>query len=179
MINELKEKFKILHDKLKKIKHIHLYIALGLACLVVAFYLLSLQSTDEKESSSTNDNNRTEFSTSAEYIDYLENKLENVITSLKGVGETEVVVTLEKGFEYIYQTAEETRTSSNGTTVTSSHLVLVDGQPVITEEIYPVVKGIVVIADGSSDVTIKLDIINLILTMVDIDTSQIKIMEGE
>ena len=49
----------------------------------------------------------------------------------------------------------------------------------IIEEIYPVIKGIVVIAEGSSDVAIRLDIINLIQTMIDINTSQIKIMEGK
>lgn len=178
MINKIKEKGQALIIKLKTIKRLPLYIAVGIACLLVALYLGSISSKKEA-SSQVDDNIRTDFSSSAEYTAYLENKLENVITSLKGVGETEVVITLEKGFEYSYQTEEETRTSANGTSITTSNLVLVDGQPVIIEEIYPVIKGIVVIAEGSSDVAIRLDIINLIQTMIDINTSQIKIMEGK
>ena len=174
-----KEKFKLLFEKIKKIKHIKLIGAIAIALVFVLIYLSNISETSTKIQTDEVDNNRTEFATSKEYTDYLENKLESVITSLKGVGETEVVITLEKGFEYIYQTEEETKTTSNGTSLTTSTVVLVDGKPIILEEIYPVIKGIVIIAQGSSNVSVKMDILSVVQTVIDIDTSQIKIMEGK
>ena len=177
MMADFREKFKNLFEKIKKIKHIQIYLVVGLAILMVGVYISTLSKKKETKDS-TIDNSCSEFSTSAEYVTYLENKLENVITSIKGVGQAEVIITLEKGFEYIYQTEEETRSTSNGTSITTTEVVMVDGKPIIKEEIYPIVKGIVVVAKGSSDVAIRLDIQSVIQTVIDIDGSQIKIMEG-
>lgn len=176
----LKEKLNCFLSKLKGIKHIKIYVAVILALLALGFYYLSL---DRQNSSNGNadkiDNSDQNFSTSAEYATFIENKLESVISSLKGVGETEVVITLEKGFEYVYQTEEETKTLSNGTTLTSSSIVLIDGQPLVIQEIYPTVKGIIVIAQGSDNVSTRLDIINLIQTVIEIDTNKINIIQGK
>ncbi|MBQ8444198.1 MAG: hypothetical protein IJX25_02470 [Clostridia bacterium] len=179
MIADFKDKFKILFEKIKKIKHFYIYLAVIIAIIFVGIYYLTLPKSEEDGQASTIDNNLTEFSSSAEYVEYLENKLENVISSLKGVGDVEVVITIEKGFEYVYQTEEETRTTSNGTSITTTTVVLVDGKPVLLEEIYPTIKGIVVVAKGSADVAVKMDILYLIQTVVDVGTSQINIMEGK
>ena len=178
MINNFKEKFKILFDKIKKVKHIYIYVGIILGILLVGGYFISLP-TGKESNSTTTDKNQTEFSSSAEYIGYLENKLENVIASLKGVGETEVIVTLEKGFEYIYQTEEETRTTTNGTSISSTSVVLVNGQPIIVEEIYPVVQGVVIVAQGAGEINTRMNILNLVQTIINLDTSQIKIIEGK
>ena len=178
---DFKEKLKTLYERIKKVKHIEIYLAVGLALIVGCIYFISISSSKKVENDTKTqiDNISANFQTSGEYIDYLENKLENVITRVKGVGDTDVVITLEKGFEYIYATEEETKTTSNGTSVKSSSIVMVDGQPVIKEEIYPVVKGIVVIADGAEDVSVKMNILSIIQTVIEIDTSKINIMAGK
>lgn len=177
----LKDKFKSLIAKFKKIKHIEIYIAVGLAVLVAIIYFASISSfsLDKNSSSSKDDNLSTNFSTSQEYVVYLENKLENVLEDIKGVGNANVIITLEKGFEYIYVTEEETKTTSNGTTITTVTVVLVDGQPVLKEEIYPIIKGIVVVADGADDINTKMNIITVIQTVIDIDNSKINIVSGD
>lgn len=177
----LKDKFKSLIAKLKKIKHIEIYIAVGLAVLVAIIYFASISSSssDKNSSSSKDDNLSTNFSTSQEYVVYLENKLENVLEDIKGVGNANVIITLEKGFEYIYVTEEETKTTSNGTTITTVTVVLVDGQPVLKEEIYPIIKGIVVVTDGADDINTKMNIITVIQTVIDIDNSKINIVSGD
>ena len=179
MTVKFKEKFHILFERIKKVKHIEIYIALGLAFIVAAIYLGSLGHNTSKTTSTKIDNVNANFSTSGEYIDYIENKLENVITKVKGVGDVEVVVTLEKGFEYVYVTEEETRTTSNGTTITTTSVVMVNGQPVVKEEIYPVVKGIVVIAGGADDIAVKMNILSIIQTVIEVDNSQINIYTGK
>jgi len=176
-----KEKLKTLYERIKKIKHIQIYMAIGLALIVCCTYFISIGTTKSKENETQIkiDNISANFNSSGEYIDYLENKLESVITRVKGVGETDVVITLEKGFEYIYATEEETKTTSNGTSITSSSIVMVDGQPVIKEEIYPIVKGIVVVAYGAEDISVKMSIISIIQTVIEIDNTKINIISGQ
>lgn len=178
MINNFKDKFQLLFEKIKKIKHFYIYLAVIIAILFVGVYYISIPK-DNKEEITINDNIPSEFSTSSEYVGYLENKLKNVIGALKGVGNVEVVVTLEKGFEYIYQTEEETRTTSNGTSITTSTIILVDGQPIMLKETYPTIKGVVVVAEGSSNTSTKMDILYLIQTIIDLDASKINIIEGK
>lgn len=178
---DFKEKLKALYQRIKKVKHIEIYLAVGLALIVGCIYFISISPSKKVENKQQTqiDNISTNFESSGEYIDYLENKLESVITRVKGVEDVKVILTLEKGFEYIYATEEETKTTSNGTSVTSSTIVMVDGQPVIKEEIYPIVKGIVVIADGVEDVSVKMNVLSIIQTVIEVDNSKIKIMAGE
>ncbi len=180
MTVDFKAKFKALYEKIKKVKHIEIYLAIGLAVIVaLAYFAFIVPKKQSKTDTTKNDNVSATFSSSNEYIEYLENKLENVITRVKGVGDTDVIITLEKGFEYVYVTEDETRTTSNGIDITTSSVVMVDGKPVIKEEIYPVVKGIVVIATGVNDVGVKMNIISIIQTVIDIDYAKINILEGK
>ena len=180
MMSDFKLKFKQLYEKIKKVKHIEIYLACGLAVIVALIYFGSVATAQKANSdSSTNkDNVTSKFLTSQEYVYYIENKLENVLTKLKGAGDVEVLVTLEKGFEYVYVTEEESKTTSNGTIVTTKTVVMVDGQPVLQEEIYPIVKGIVVVSEGAEDVSVKLNMISVIQTVIEIDNSKINIVEG-
>jgi stage III sporulation protein AG len=56
---------------------------------------------------------------------------------------------------------------------------MVDGEPVIKEEIYPVVKGIVVVASGADDISVKLNILSIIQTVIEVDNSKINIFAGK
>ena len=166
-------------SKLKKNKNFLVFIAVGLAVLIAIIYFSSLLGTNDKSSSTKEDNIETNFSTSEEYVIYLENKLENVISQVKGAGNVDVIVTLEKGFEYVYLTEEETKTSANGITTTTTTVVMVDGEPVLTEEIYPIIKGIVIVSAGANDVAVKMNILTLIQTVVNVDSSNISIFTSK
>ena len=181
MMDNIKNKINAFYLKLKKIKHIEMYLAIGLAVLIAVVYFALIVPKDKSTQTENTkiDITSENFSSSSEYTSYIENKLENVITSVKGVENAKVVVTLEKGFEYIYVTDEEIKTTSNGTTVTTISVVMVDGQPVVKEEIYPVVKGIVVIAGGAEDVGVRMNILSIIQTVIDIDNSKINILAGD
>lgn len=179
-MSNLKEKISNIFKKLKSIKHIEIYIALIVALIVCGVYFLNIRSgkSDQNSLSTKNDNNEANFSSSAEYVRYIENKLENVITNVKGVDKANVVVTLEKGFEYIYLTEEETSVTTNGSQITKTSVVMIDGQPVLKEEIYPVVKGIVIVAQGVDDVSVKMNVLSLVQTVINVENSRISIFEG-
>lgn len=178
MMDNFKKRFKVLYEKIKKVKHIEIYLAVGLALLLAIIYFASLK-TPSTSQTAQNDNLSTNISSSQEYVDNLENKLETVLSKVKGAGEVKVIVTLEKGFEFVYATEEEIRTTSDGTTVTTTNVIMVDGKPVLEEEIYPIISGIVVVAEGASDVAVKLDMIAIIQTITSIENSKINIFEGK
>lgn len=179
MTDSFKTKIKSMFEKVRKIKHIEIYLTVFVAIIIAIIYFSLISSNSTQGDSSTNDDNITqEFSSSMEYVNYLENKLENVLTKVKGAGNVEVAITLEKGFEYIYATEEETKTTSNGTSVTSETVVMVDGQPLLLEEIYPIVQGIVVVSSGVDDISVRLNILSVLQTVIEIDNSKINIICG-
>ena len=170
------DKLSLFWEKLKKIKHIEIYICVIFAIIIVAVYLTSLGVRSDN-SSQNSTQNTTSFSSSEEYVEYLENKLELVLANVKGAGRVSVAITLEQGFEYVYATEEETRTSSGGQ-VTTRTPVLVDGKPVLEKELYPKIKGVVVTSSGSGNVTVKMNLLNALLTAITVDVSNVIILEG-
>lgn len=177
-MNKWSEKLMALWDKLKKIKHIGLYLALFLAVVIVGIYFTTLSNPKEENSSTNLDTNIQTFSSSGEYITWLENKLENVLGKVKGAGNVEIILTLDKGFEYVYATEEEIKELASGGSVTTTKVVLVNGQPVLEEEIFPSIKGIVVVSQGAEDVGVRLNLLSALQTVVSVDSSKITILEG-
>lgn len=173
-MNSVWTKVKSTFAKLRKNKNFYVYVAIGLAVLIALIYFASFASSKDSPSTNT-DNIDQNLSTSEEYVISLENKLENVISQMQGTSNVDVIVTLEKGFEYTYLTEEETRESASGITTTSTTVVMVDGQPVLVAESYPIIKGIAVVCAGADNVSVKMNIISLIQTVVEINSANISI----
>lgn len=171
-------KIKSFFEKFKKIKHIHIYVAVLVGIVICLIYFCSF--TSGKKKPDNTDNNSTEnYGTSVEYIDFLENKLSNVLSKVSGVGKVEVIITLESGFTYEYATDTETKTMVSGgteTTVTTETVILVSNEPVIVKEIYPKIKGVVVVADGAKDVSVRLNILTAVETVLEVDRNNITIL---
>ncbi len=161
--------------KIGKIKHLPLYIAIVLALLVCSFYFFN-----SENKSDTKNNISTENSSSTmEYVTYLENKLGNVLSKISGAGAVNVVITLESGFSYQYAKDMETKTISSGaseTTVTNENVLLVSNEPVVVKEFYPTIKGVVVVAEGAGNVNVKLNILNAVETVLEVDRNNITIL---
>jgi stage III sporulation protein AG len=169
-------KFSTLWQKIKSIKHIHIYAALALGLVICVVYF----SNFKKSSSSSETEISTEnYSTATEYVNYLENKLSNVLSKISGAGSVNVIITLENGFSYVYATDTETKTIvSNGTetTLTTETVILVSNEPVVVKEIYPNIKGVVVVAEGAADVSVKLNILTAVETVLEIDRNNITVL---
>ncbi len=171
-------KLKSIFEKIKSIKHIHIYIALLIGIVICVIYFSGFASSKHKPDNT--DNNSTEnYGTSVEYIDYLENKLSNVLSKVSGVGKVEVIITLESGFSYEYATDTETKTMISGgteTTVTTETLILVSNEPVIEKEIYPKIKGVIVVAEGAKEVSVRLNILTAVETVLEVDRNNVTIL---
>lgn len=158
------EKLKEFWEKLKSIRHFEIYLAvfIGVIICVVYFGLYFDQGSDKKE-----DNSTEEIGTAVEYVDNLENKLCNVLSKIDGVMEVDVMITLESGFSYEYvQESQKIEITLDDT----------DEKLNIVKEIYPKIKGVVVVAKGSEDFRVKMDILEAVVTLLQIDESAVTIL---
>ncbi len=170
-------KVKEFFEKVKKIKHIHIYIAVLVGIVICLVYFCNF--TGKKKDDDIVKDSTENYGTSVEYVGYLENKLSNVLSKVSGVGKVQVIITLENGFTYEYATDTETKTMvSNGTetTVTTETVILVSNEPVVVKEIYPSIKGVVVVAEGAKDVTVRLNILTAVETVLEVDRNNITIL---
>ena len=169
-------KIKDIWDKIKKIKHIQIIlpVLIGLLICVTYFSFLNPSKSDKDTENSTQESTST-----MEYVDMLENKLSNVLSKISGVGSCNIVITLESGFAYDYATDTQTKTTVSGgneTTITTETVILVSNEPVVEKEIYPTIKGVVVVASGAEDFSVKMNILSAVETVLEIDRNNISIL---
>lgn len=170
----LKDKFSEKFEKLVSVLKTNRKVQIGLAILF-AVILLVIYFSFQGSSNEQTENQPTVASSAEQYASSLENKLENLLSTVKGAGKVSVAITLENGFEYVYATEESVKETSSGTQTTTS-VVLVNGEPVLTQEIFPTIKGVLVTASGADDITVKLNLLNAINSAVEVSNDNIIIL---
>jgi stage III sporulation protein AG len=123
----------------------------------------------------------------------MENKLQAILSKIKGAGKVDVMITFYSGNEYI--PAVDVNTSENSTQEkdkeggsrvvkqtdieNSTIYEEVDGakKPFIIKEILPKVKGVVVVADGAEDAEVKANLAKATEALLDIAAHKIQVFE--
>ncbi len=167
-------------------------IAIGLVVLAVLLVLmLNINNTSgiSKTTSASTTFNALEYVSSKKYVENLEVKLVQVLSQIKGAGNVSVMITLESGPELKIATSVDERkntTTSNSTTTTSVTVVenpiiiTQNGQssPLVLMEIMPVIKGVVVVAEGANNTRTKLELLEAVQALLKISNQNIQIYAG-
>ena len=169
MKNKLLEKIQNMWEKFRRNKRLQIILIISLLTIVILIYFSSFKNSSSKENTSNESN------TASSYSAYLESKLKTALVNIDGVNNVSVIITLESGFEYVYATEEETKTTSTGTLTTSS-LVLIDKKPVVVKELFPKIKGVVVITPSAKDINTRLNILSAIQTILEVSNDKITII---
>lgn len=156
-------KIKQLFSKIKSIKNIEIYAALILALVVVIIVFAS--------SGSKNTSNSVSDDT---YISQMEHKICSVVEKIEGCGKVSVAISYSSNEEKVYAYEEET-TSSGGTTKQTSSIVSVKGEPLVTTILPPKILGVVVVAEGAKDPIVKFKIIEVVVTLLDVDAKNVQV----
>lgn len=124
----------------------------------------------------------------------LESKVEEILSQINGVGEVKVLITYESGTEIVpftnikrsddiideQDSAGGTR-KSNQSSYESSIAYEEEGsgvkKPIIVKEMYPKAKGVVVVADGGSDLTVRESLLKAVQVLLDVPVHKIQIYE--
>ena len=139
---------------------------------------------------------KTETSkTDVYYEDYktaIENQLEKILSSVKGAGSVDVMVTLEAGQEIVYVQQEKTvKDQSNITgdksdqqTIKDSYeneIVMIEEnnqkQALVEKVLEPVVQGVVVVCGGADDISVVSDITNAVCIALNITSNRVCVIK--
>jgi len=137
-------------EKLKKIKHIELYIAVIFVIILLLIYLSNFQSGDSARDGA---NNTNEITITA-YVDKLESDLEVILSNIGGVSDVKVLITLDM----------------NQMEVSES---------IINLNKFPTIKGVLVTAKGVNDTSKKLKVLHAIQAVVDLKNGNVEILSSD
>lgn len=159
---------KSIFKRLKGIKNIEIVIALILAAIVLLVFFGSFGQSSAKD-------NQSEYSFS-EYVNTLQNKIETTISNIDGVGKVSIVISFAGSIEQEY--AYTTETVTQGSTVTEKNtLTLVSGKPVLLKEKMPEIQGIIIVADGAGDTSVRLEIIRAVQALLKVPNGKIEVFK--
>ena len=180
---EKKDSFKFLSNwsflkKIKQVKHIGPIITIIFILILLAILFGDFSFGISKKTSVATETSST-YVSSAQYALDMESKLKNLVSKIKGAGNVEVMVTLEKSAGVVLASNDQTTTNSGTTTVSVTPIMLEqNGQssPVIIGETLPEIQGVVIVSSGASNTTVRLNILSAVQTLLDLSESQIQIL---
>ena len=153
------EKKKIgIFEKLKAVKHIEVIVLVVFAACLLLIMFNSF-GTDSKTTSTDTDLNT--------YAKNMETRLSEVLSKIDGAGKVSVMINFESGVEIV--PAMETDSNDN------TKIVLVGGKPIIITEIQPKVSGVIIVAEGASNIKVKLELYKAVQTLLGIEQNTIEI----
>lgn len=109
------------------------------------------------------------------YTDMLEKKIESLCTSIAGVTEAKVLLTLDCGTESVYAENEQ---QSAGDSYRTDYLLVNDGEgegALLVMEIYPKIRGVAVVCTGGNEGTVRQTVIELLSAALGIPTNRVKV----
>lgn len=127
-----------------------------------------------------------------EYTDYLEKKLSQMLSQMRGVGQVSVMITLEASAKQIVEkeeTMSRNNTSENdGEGGTRSIYDMETGQqtvynkvdntqsPYVNQVILPEISGILIVAQGAETTTVKKSIVEIAQALFGVDAHKISVV---
>ena len=178
-----------LFSKDLKVKLIVILGLLGMALILIS------QFTDTGDRRRGSDGQQpmtnAEF-TNEEYVRRLEERLQNLISQIDGVGRNKVMVTLESGVEYVY--AQELRRSTDATPGTDAsaagrvhesveqRFILVDTEfgrreALVLTRLPPRVQGVVIVCEGANNVLVEQKLISVVTTALGIPSTRVSVVK--
>jgi len=183
-------------EKLKGLKNVEIVIALLFVAVVLSVYASNFNRASPSVPDSDGQANRgVQWVGQDGYEDQQELKLQKKLSTIKGVGKVEVMITYKSSKEIVTamnttqsETVTEEQDSSGGTRRVSqrdinSQTVTIgeagNAQPLVIKEMEPEIKGVIVIAEGARDVRVKLDLIRAVQTALGVSAQQVEVFEME
>ncbi|MDK2798702.1 MAG: stage sporulation protein [Clostridiales bacterium] len=126
------------------------------------------------------------------YGEKLEKKLENILSQIDGVGKVAIMITLSSSSEIVpamdYNSGEtitvESDNQGGNRKITQSEkenkILILNEQggkqePLILKELQPTIKGVIVVAEGASDIRIKAHIYEAVKTALGVPAHKVKV----
>ena len=183
----------------KKIENLFFLIVLLIITIVIINSILNKDKKDNnenvKDNSKTLANSITQGENNSSNSDELQTKLENILSTIKGVGDVKVFISYSESSDTIAMYDEKTTVNSTeetdsagglrNTTSTETQKNVIfseeDGSqvPVTEKVVMPKIEGAVVTANGAGNAVVKTNIINAIKSATGLSIDKIQVFEME
>ena len=157
---------------------------------IAGMVLILLSSFWPKSETATKNEETTTTMTTSEYTDLLQQRLASIVNSIEGVGQSEIMVTLETGLQNIYANQEQKNTDKSqditGENTTriqerqdvEQNVILVDDpeggeKALIKTQLETQIKGVVVVCQGGDDPVVQTRISQAITSALDISSKRV------
>lgn len=111
----------------------------------------------------------------------LETRLEELLCHVAGAGEVQVLLTLEEGTAYEYQTDLQENTDEQEHQVQRETVLVGRGsgleEPVTVRTQYPVYRGAVVLCTGADRASVRLDVVNAVSSVTGLGSDKISVIK--
>lgn len=106
----------------------------------------------------------------------LQSQLEVLLSQVEGAGKVRVLLTMEAGTAYTYQTDEETTGTERRV-----ETVLVSGEngetAVTRQTVYPTYKGALVVCQGADSAAVRLDLVKAVSSLTGLGSDKITVIK--
>lgn len=180
MTDTIKQVFQKISEKENRIKLIIILAAAALLCLLLSDSSCTAEKPVSEKTAS--------FDTDA-YVSSLENRIENIVSSIYGAGKVRVLVTLQNSEEYIYATNSRNnldtsesydssgRKNSDESSDNEESVMTIDGEngkeALIRTVISPTVEGVVIVCQGAEKEDVRARIIEAVTTALGISSRRV------
>ena len=110
------------------------------------------------------------------YVISLENKLSNVLSNVSGAGNVSIVISVESGMETVLAMQTIIKESASGQIETQTSPIIINGKTVVLKEMYPKVKGVLIVAEGANSIAVMTKLQQATMSLLDIEINQIEIL---
>ena len=160
-------------------------ILIAVILMFVVLIIFASSFFDSGSSKVKQTSNETKF-TSMEYCEVLENRLVNVLSCIKGVGDVKVFVMVDSSPEIKFLEEQNSSSTQNGEnsieSIQTTIVMAKDGSvtsPIVTIELLPKITGVLIVASGASDIKLKTTLINATASVLSVNISNVEVLEGK
>ena len=141
------------------------------------------------------DKNESDSSVNQISIQSEEEKLEKLLSMVKGAGKTKVMITYDTGYEMITVQNSKINKSTSGNTKNSGgekestelheeNTTVMQGsgnsqKPFVSKEVLPRVRGVLVVSEGASNKKVNMELTSAVAAVLDVPYHKIKVLEKE
>ena len=174
--------------RLKADKKLEMAVYVGLALLIVVLYLSTLFPKENKQAALQPEAKSNAYTSQTELE--VEQRLESVLSSIRGAGRVEVMITYETGPEIVTAMNTDTNTNRSETVdngkeskveqqTESKKPATVSGgggtEPIVITEKQPSVRGVIVVAEGADNIKVRMDLQRAVQTVLDVPAANIEV----
>ena len=165
--NMITDKVKSIWIKLQPFRYPLLVLCLGVLLLLIP---------DKKVSSAVNNLPESEQEVNLD----LEERLEFLLSQIDGAGKVNVLLSLERGSETVYQyDSQRSIRGDEEEFETETVLISEDGreEPVVIRTIYPTYKGALIVCQGADSAAVRLNIVQAVSSLTGLGSDKITVVK--